>query len=166
MKRSMIVATAGALVVAPAASADVMGDLSRAGACWTRTYDAAHLRAHPAQTVTRVSLMSMNSVPGQAKNVRGVVFGMRQRPGNELSVASAECRASGAGARCTAQMDAGAFRFDSRPKGVLRLTVAGSLQLERMSGDYTANLASSDDRVFDLSPAPTSACRAETLSSN
>lgn len=155
--KTLSLAVAAFSAAAGAASADVLADLGPVGTCWTRAYDAAHLQAHPRQTVTRFDLVVAPRHGGEQRGSRMVGYGVRLRQPNELAIGGADCRPAGAAARCEAALEAGAFRLESRPGG-LRLTVIDSLQMERPNGEYTPNLAASDDRVIDLVRAPATAC--------
>lgn len=151
---------------AGAASADVMGDLTTSGVCWLRTYDAAHLRAHPRQRVIEFGLVNANLLIDPSARRAGEVslgFTFQLRGERQAYNGMAVCRRAGAGADCGVEGDGGRFRLDPRPGGGLRLTVS-RLVVEGDNG-FSPDLGASDDRVLDLTHARGRACEVQTAAS-
>lgn len=160
MKTTTSTALAAAVwALAGAASADVIGDLRREG-CWTRTYDAAHLRAHPRQVTTFFSVQSSPAMTGAPAGRVATAFAFQVRNSRGVYGGQAYCARAGAGATCSGEGDAGNYRLDRRPGGVLRVTITDRLAAEGANG-FSPELGGREDRVFDLRPSPAAACNIE-----
>ena len=149
-----------ALSGACAAQAQTLYDsLTERGACFARDYDAAHLRAHPDQTVTHFHLGD----PGpdwrdaQTQGHYNLAFGFLVVGGDDVYAGIGICEPRGAMAACDIESDGGAFTIEPNGSGLrIRLT---RMQAEGMS-DFSPDLALSDNRVMLLYPAPSAACAA------
>ena len=120
------------------------------GACFARSYDRAHMRGHPDQTVTDIHLGTSPSFSDRSAELV-LSFGFTQRGGATYS-GDAYCT----GTRCNIEGDGGSFRL-AADGNALKLTVGEFLGLEGEDG-FSGDLAASDDRVFLLYPAKASAC--------
>jgi hypothetical protein len=139
--------------------------------CWSRTYDAAHLAANPAQ---KVRVIRFDSVPrrnptkdplnrprfDQERFVDAkytdVNFVMRdgQRGGQELSCI---WRDHVGAVDCGGEADAGSLSIRIEADGRMRLRIADELRLnDDESKLYVRGRA---DREFILSPLPTGRCK-------
>lgn len=156
---AIVAATAAAWAVAGAASADVWADLRREG-CWTRTYDAAHLRANPRQVTTMFGVQFSPTLTGAPAGRRTSIFLFQTRGSNDVYGGQAYCTRAGAGVTCSGEGDAGNYRIDPRPGGGLRVTVTDRLSAEGANG-FSPELGGRDDRVFDLGRSPAAACNIE-----
>lgn len=140
--------TLALLVSAGAARADA------ASPCYARSYEAAHLGAHPRQRVEAVWL-ALSREPAPADVGNASVWDLTVRIGTETFNGSAVCR----GGICLVEGDGGGFSL--RPVGrTLELRVGARLALE---GDHSFSPdlgQSADDRVFRLDPAPAARCAA------
>lgn len=155
-------ATAACLTAAGAcAAADTQSlydALTRSGACFARTYDEAHLRVHPDQTVTRFFL----GAPGaewrdtQTDAHYNLAFEVLGNADTYSGVAI--CEPGGAAAACDIEGDGGSFTIERSGAG-LRIRLE-RMQLEGMQ-DVSPDLALRDNRVMLLQPAQRSACAPE-----
>jgi hypothetical protein len=148
-------AIALALLTAGAAQAQVRQFI--AGDCFTRSYDAQHLRAHPRQTVRFFYLRPAGPEWRQA-TARGQStynFGMRLigRPGLYSGVAM--CRPRFDTLACQIEGDGGAFTLYQRGR---QLEVAVErLQLEG-ARDFSPDIAERDNAVIRLNRSARGAC--------
>lgn len=139
-------------------------------ACFARTYDADHVRRHPQQRVTAMSLtLRHHRHPPDRHNPQGqrntyftltaALAGKRGR-----LTASGECMAPGPEIACTQDCDGGGFGLKRAPDGalLLDLTRYGRLRMTRgCGGEETGGVAltpGADDRTFRLAPIPAGAC--------
>jgi hypothetical protein len=158
-RRLVILAAAFAAAAFPAlAASSLSATLGRRGACFARTYDTAHLRTHPRQTV-RVFFLGDAGPAWRSTVERGqfaVSFGFRL-VGRPLDVyaGTAMCRASGGGATCDIEGDGGTFSVVPNGAG-LRVTVQ-RMELEG-EHDFSPDIARADNRVMLLQPAAPSHC--------
>lgn len=144
---------------APARQAppDLAGRLTAPGACYTRAYEAAHLAAHPQQTVTRFFLGD----PGedwrsiQTQGEFNVAFGFQLVGRNDVYSGIGVCRPSEAGASCDIEGDGGAFAIEPNGEG-LRIRVA-RMEVEGPN-DFSPDLALADNRVMLLRTAAAGDC--------
>ena len=127
--------------------------------CYARTYDAAHLRAHPKQRVTAIMIRTAKADKSDDNRppksfVLGFAFRLKGR--DEVFSMSAGCAHHGPGISCSLEGDGG--RFDLTPSGdALKLT-GERIELE---GERTVSpdlAKGGDDRVFILRPSPLATC--------
>ena len=152
MRKLVFVAVAlTGLSTAPAMAGLLEDYFAGGGACFARSYDRAHMRGHPDQTVTDIHLGTSPRFSDRSAELV-LSFGFTQRGGSTYS-GDAYCT----GTRCNVEGDGGSFRL--APDGnALKLTVGDFLMLEGEE-DFSTDLATSDDRVFLLYPAKASACQ-------
>jgi hypothetical protein len=118
--------------------------------CFSRTYSAEHLRAHPRQLVTRMQVWDASSVPEHGRKAAGsfrVRIDADLRRGEGVQVGY--CRPEAQGAVCDIEGDGGSIRLAPRDDGnlLLRVTERGlSIETDKTVHD----LRDSDDRVFLL----------------
>jgi len=164
MRMRLATPLALALLWSPAAGAGPIFDrLSAGGAgsdpCFARDYDVAHLRRNPRQKVTHFHLVRERvAVAEENRRQRFTVrVGFRLRNDRDTYATNAICTTAGDAADCTGEGDTGAFRITLSGEGV-------RLVLERLEAEGgrggSPDLARSDDRVFLLQPARSSACTA------
>lgn len=140
--------------------------------CYSRTYDAEHLRRHPEQRVTAMTLAIRyhRHEPDRwnPKGQRNYYFAVVARVRGERSrlIGTGECFGNGESISCSQECDGGAFTATRHASGdlLLDLTTRGRLRMTRGCGggddeEDTVDLTpGTDDRVFRLSPAPARVC--------
>ncbi|MCB1500681.1 MAG: hypothetical protein KDK07_12985 [Bauldia sp.] len=156
-----IATLAFALAATPAFAAGSLYDshfAERGGAwpCYARTYDKAHLSAHPDQKV-RQFFATANAAEGRdGDGAFYLAFGFVLRDSDERFSSEARCTPRGDGAACQTEGDGGSFTLAPRPDGVL-LEVDDFLAVEGPE-TFSPDLAESDDRAFRLYPSEAGAC--------
>ena len=96
---------------------------SASNTCWERSYDAAHLQAHPQQQVTKIRLAT--EVQDDGSIVAQLGFNLRGRSGAGFRheyTAFGYCKAQGKGIACPSQWDAGTFSISKGKGGTLLVT--------------------------------------------
>ena len=145
---------------APAAVAPTLfDDLTRAGACYARTYDSAHLTAHPRQTVTHffVGEAGPGWRPTQSPQHFNVAFGFHIVGHSDTYAGVGICAPNGETVACDIEADGGSFTIARNSDG-LRVT-AMRIQVEG-AHDFSPDLAEADNRVMLLRPAAAQECAA------
>lgn len=155
------VAAAGAPTLAQAPFTALFGAAGE-GACYTRSYDAAHLAAHPRQRVTSIAIayrpitqMKQKSTPQRFE----VGLGLRVKGDGELYSRVAYCQPAGAGFSCGLESDGGQITLTTNGARGLRLTT-GRISIEGNRRFIEVGGAQSDDSTFMMQSAPDSACAA------
>jgi hypothetical protein len=125
--------------------------------CFARTYDEAHLKAHPTQRVRsiEVDLAKTNSdgSPNSADRFE-LGFALMLTTSPEWYGQAASCKAGEKGFDCFLEGDGGSFRLSPAPGAGLRLdTSENGLTLEGTSDTIELSGTEGDDRVFDLAPS-------------
>ena len=146
---------------APAAAApDLISALTSPGACFTRVYDAAHLAAHPNQTVTHFSLgdPGENWRATQSADHFNLAFSFQITAGADVYSGVAICQPAEGRVNCDVEGDGGNFALAADGDG-LRVTVT-RLQAEG-ANDFSPDLAEADNRVMLLRRAASGACTAQ-----
>jgi hypothetical protein len=144
---------------APAHAPSLAERLTTPEVCFSRTYDAAHLAAHPQQTVRRFFLGD----PGdewrsiQRSDEFNLAFGFQLVGDEDVYSGIGVCRSSEAGADCDIEGDGGRFTIEANGDGV-RIRVS-RMEVEGPN-DFSPDLALADNRVILLRPATASACAA------
>jgi hypothetical protein len=134
--------------------------LTAPGACHARTYDAAHLAAHPRQTVTRFFVGD----PGAewratlAAGEIAVLFGFELQGRSSVYTGIAVCEPAESRVQCAIEGDGGSFTLEANGDG-LRV-VATRVQVEGAT-DFSPDIAQADNRVMLLRPAQASDCPME-----
>lgn len=153
---ALTAAAPGASQAAPAYETYFGGTADR---CYARSYDAAHLAAHPKQRVATIGVSSEKSYKGSDQQpprefVLGLAFRMKAR--GEAFANAAICTPAGEGISCYLEGDGG--RFALSPSGpALKLTLE-RVEIEGAKS-FSPDLAKGgDDRVFLLQRAPMAVC--------
>ncbi len=125
--------------------------------CFARTYDDAHLNAHPSQRVRaiEIDLSKSNSdgTPNSADRFE-LGFALMLRSGPEWFGQSANCKTNETDFECYLESDGGIFRLIPQKGGGLRLEAGESgISLEGSNGDVELSGKNGEDRVFDLVPS-------------
>ena len=176
MLRLALIATIGlaaSLLAGPADARPLETELPpKRAACWERSYDAAHLAAHPLQKVSRIRLVHL---PGdwKAEASRGfyvvLYLDLRQRVKAASDYdyqISGFCKPRGQGVRCVPEWEAGSWLLERGPGGTLDIRNGGIIanpnpyDAEEIADDAVKIPAKPDDGVWRLVPAA-GACRIE-----
>lgn len=164
-KRRTVIWTAAAFLTVPGAcgpthAQSLYDTLARNGACFARTYEEAHLRSHPDQTVTHFFLGDPGPdwVEIQSPVHYNLVFGFQVVGDADKYSGVAICEPQGALAACDIEGDGGSFTIERNGAG-LRIRLV-RMQVEGMQ-DFSPDLALRDNRVMLLGPAQSAACRTE-----
>jgi hypothetical protein len=133
--------------------------------CFARTYDDAHLKAHPGQRVRaiEIDLSKANSdgTPNSADRFE-LGFGLMLTSGTDWYGQAASCKTNDADFECYLVGDGGVFRLTPQKGGGLRLETGESgLSLEGSENDIELSGKDGIDRVFDLMPSKEE-CQAAT----
>lgn len=125
--------------------------------CYARSYDPAHLAAHPAQRVTRFYVTDSGYDNPSSPTAFVAAFGFMVKGSEDLFESDASCDEVKGGVRCDVEGDSGGFVLEATGDG-LKLTVGDRLLLEG-NESYSPDLAAGgDDRVFLLYRSPPDAC--------
>jgi hypothetical protein len=142
--------------------------------CFARTYDAAHLKQHPKQTVRSVLFQVRYHRHDPEKETpegqRNYYFGMaaKVRGQKKTLYASGECVPGPGKIRCGVECDGGGvdLQRDAKTGGIvisfdrlndrIRMTVGCDADEDDKTFDLTPG---ADDKIFRLSRADLSACR-------
>ncbi|MCW2274886.1 hypothetical protein GJ654_11035 [Rhodoblastus acidophilus] len=136
--------------------------------CFARHYDPDHLRAHPRQKVTDLTLLlrvrgydkTGETATADAERIAyEFALSARRRADRKALTATGDC-AGAEKARCAVECDGGGFDLAKSGEGVaLKLSGEGvglENDCDTSRGVFIAPGA--DDRVFQLEPAPDAAC--------
>jgi hypothetical protein len=157
-----------------------------APACFANVFDAAHLKAHPDQTVTALQLVrgypqlrmedeaagpdAPKDTPDQARGVMAhliVTFrdaGGKDSPKRFAAAVNCTAEAGASKMRCGIDCDGGGFFVEREAAGTLRMKIEDGRNL-RIAGGCTNRRAyrglgtESGDRSFSLAATPMVACR-------
>ena len=126
-------------------------------ACYGRTYDDAHLKEHPAQTVQRIEIDSEKAISDGKLNSAErfeLGFAILLKSSPEWYGQNAICKTSATAMECYLEGDGGLFKLTPAEDGGLKLetgdygiAVEGSHDSLQLSGK------DGDDRVFLLNPS-------------
>ncbi len=140
--------------------------------CFRRIYDAAHLAAHPGQTVKSITVL-IKPVTGRRSDIdrwwynkrwianAKLIFTLRGMK-TKYYAYNADCVANAAGLDCPMEEDAGRFTLTRSGAG-LTFVVIGDLIMSRAGQDLLDSNVSvrannSEDRTFVLLEAEADAC--------
>lgn len=141
------------LVAGPVAAQSPIDQMfPNASSCYQRIYSPDHLTSHPAQRVTKVSLMQDRSVgaPYFGLTVR---VSLRGVPGGTFGGVG-YCENNGGLMYCGMEGDAGGFTIEPAKNGAVLVTVSsGGMGFENERGFATLERDVGDDRSFLLQPA-------------
>lgn len=123
-------------------------------ACFHRVYDAAHLRRHPRQKVTRMTAIAyLAQRPDGEENVVNIDVAFRKA--GTVRQYSGVCRDGASGLDCALECDGGSFAIAARGGDAILLTI--ERRFEACDGDGDA-LFGDDDRAFRLVRTDMRAC--------
>lgn len=137
-------------------SYDIGPEMGDADTCFVRNYSAQHLRANPAQQVTRIALAAIDrgaNRPNMPANQSEFLMAIQTRAGGGWHSRLAYC-SFGAGETmvCGLESDGGRFTIVNRPDGNVLIRAQGELRIGDESGPEIGGRVS-DDKAFVLSPA-------------
>jgi hypothetical protein len=119
--RIALTAAFAAFALTGAAANPLEDELARASnTCWERSYDAAHMKAHPKQLVAKIRLST--EVQDDGSIVAQLGFNLRKRNGVGGAhdyAAFGICKAKGEGITCPSEWDAGTFSITKGKGGAL-----------------------------------------------
>jgi hypothetical protein len=126
--------------------------------CFARTYDEAHLQAHPAQRVRKVEIdlakANSDGTPNSADHF-AVGFAVMLTSGSQWIGQSANCKTNEADFECYLESDGGLFHLTPQKDGALKFE-SGEEGLSLDSQDTEIQLSDKngeEDRAFDLVPS-------------
>ena len=135
----------------------------RREACWERSYDAAHLAAHPRQKVAAIRLLHSPPQDGSApgKVYLQLHFNLRERKSssNYDYAYGGYCKAAGQALRCESEWEAGIFHVLRGPGGTLDVRNSGIIanpsnyDSEDIADNAVKLPAKPDDGTWRLMPA-------------
>ncbi|MCX7299569.1 MAG: hypothetical protein NTX73_04170 [Rhodobacterales bacterium] len=132
--------------------------LTDAPFCFARTYDKAHLAAHPDQTVTTFRISPHSEVPQNVANGVVLLVQVERRGSAEVLTGAGYCTV-GKIADCGMEGDAGSFTIEPRDReslllrvGQFGITFEGQRDFVTLEGDR------GDDREFLLHRADPAVC--------
>ncbi|MEQ8699951.1 MAG: hypothetical protein RLT05_25750 [Bauldia litoralis] len=155
--RRLIASLALVVLAAPAAIAEESFYQKHfAPPCYARSYDAAHLAAHPLQRVTYFYVTGGDF--GEPDTGAFIVdFGFLVKNSPDVFYGSASCDSTMGAAQCWAEGDAGTFTLEASGDG-LRVGVGDHLTLEG-NASFSPDLGrGGDDKVIILHPESPLAC--------
>lgn len=137
-------------------------------ACWERSYDAAHLAAHPGQKVIGLKLAKMAEGPDLPQTAVTLYINLRKRTaendgGYDYSN-TALCKPSGSGLACENEYGLGKFRIEAAPNGGLLIRNPGiwanpnPYDAEEKADDAVSIPAKPDDAGWLLDRKTTANC--------
>lgn len=171
MRPLLLASAAVCLATTPAAAASLFDTVFEKAndPCYSRTYDKAHLKAHPRQTVSAMRL-AYTSFNGDATTntpaMFELAFSFQLKSGHDWFGGPASCKTLGDHFSCDLEGDGGRFTVTPKP-GALTLAVvnrggtdARSDQINLEGGDGFAGFGKpgGDDLVFTLPKAANSIC--------
>jgi hypothetical protein len=141
-------------------------------ACFVRTYDAAHLRAHPRQRITAMKFLlgveAYDPKPPNAKEPGDLYYytfsmSVSRRGDRRLLRTSGDCM-GGDGISCVVDCDGGSVALDKMPPAntlIVRLNDDGIRMFHDCDDEQGVLVkAGADDKEFHLERAANDACRA------
>jgi hypothetical protein len=156
---------------ADAALAKLLPPDPGAKACYARTYDAAHLRAHPQQRISEMTffLRVVGYDAGGGYTVRnpdrvGYQFAMAvKRRGDKQALRAAGDCSGGTGVHCVVDCDGGGVDVEKIQTGdalLVRLLEGGIRMHGDCDGEGIMVKPGADDKAFQVNKAPPQACAA------
>jgi hypothetical protein len=170
MKMLVAAAALGAVLAVPAGAADIyratFGKPDKGEVCYARLYDAAHLKAHPRQTVGGIAVdFSTVNDDSRVNSAAAFELALSVRKGKDGGwfAASPTCKTVAGHFLCTLSGDNGAFTLTPASGGLAFAVVphAGSGDAIRLEGGDTGigfGKPRGDDLVFALARAKPEVC--------
>lgn len=124
--------------------------------CYGRTYDDAHLKAHPEQKVRRIEIdMDKTNANDRVNTAENFELGMAimTTKSSEWYGNAAFCKAADQSAECFLDGDGGKFKLTAADDGAVRLETGDyGIGFEGEKDFVEFSGSSGDDRVFLLKP--------------
>ena len=119
--RSAALAAFVTLGLAPALANPLEKELAAlSNSCWERTYDAAHLKAHPLQRTVKIRLSTEVQDEGTIRAELGVNLRKRNGAGGQFDYAApAYCEARQDFLACPSEWEAGSFLIEKAKGGLM-----------------------------------------------
>jgi hypothetical protein len=143
-----------------------------AKACYVRSYDAAHLRAHPKQRISAMKfLLGVKAYDPKTADKTGpddlyyytFLMSVARRGDKRLLTTAGDCQ-GGEGISCVVDCDGGSVALDKMPPAdslIVRLNDHGIQMFHDCDGGPVVWVkAGVDDKVFRLNKAAVDACKA------
>ena len=152
------------LGLAPALANPLENELAAlSNSCWERTYDAAHLKAHPKQMVAKIRLSTEVQDDGNIVASLGINLRQRDGAGRFDYKAYGYCQPKGGALACPSEWDAGTFSLEKGRNGALkiknsRMIVNPSEYDSEDIADNAVDLGKSDDAVWLLTRIKDEGC--------
>ena len=141
-------------------------------ACYARSYDAAHLRAHPRQRITAMKVLltvqAYDPKPADAKTPQDLVYypfamSLARRGDKRLLQTSGDCM-SGENISCVVDCDGGSVTLDKMPRAsalIVRISEYGVRMFHDCDEEEGVTVEpGADDKVFRLEKAELGFCKA------
>jgi hypothetical protein len=130
--------------------------------CYTREYDAQHLRQHSRQKITRITLAFDPAKGGTSatEDQFEVTLGFLVKGMTESFTSPAYCSVERGGFMCRVEGDGGEFRM--RPgsgDGLIIQVISDGLRMEGETGAIEVGGKRSDDNLFTLAHAGPDQCK-------
>jgi hypothetical protein len=108
------------LLAAPALANPLEEELAGlSNSCWERTYDAAHLKAHPLQRTVRIRLSAEVQDDGNIAATLGINLRKRTGQGGRFDYAAfGSCKARQGFLDCPSEWEAGSFLIEKAKSGL------------------------------------------------
>jgi hypothetical protein len=164
---------AGAAAAQDVKLTDILPDTPGARACFTRSYDARHLREHPQQRVAGVTFLMrvvgfddkgewVLKPDGKYKYTR-THFAIRfaRREGRRAQSTSGECQNNEkASASCYVECDGGGFGLEKSGEGLLLRLADDGIRIDDCDEKDVRLKPGRDDRTFRVEKVADAQCRA------
>ena len=131
-------------------------------ACFSRVYDAAHLKAHPRQYVAKIRLLAALGGEKVEDYYLSLELDATFRNRKTPLMMEGSCGLAGGGpTHCGIACDGGEIEAALKDTGSILLTLPPNPTMwpHNSAGKDVDNALGADDRVFRLGRAPLSACR-------
>lgn len=142
--------------------ADILPAVPGARACFTRRYDAKHLREHPAQSVTGVTFLVRSSgfddkgewvrKPDAKYKYTRYLFAIRfaRRNGKRAHSTSGECKEATTNIGCHVECDGGGFVLEKSGESLLLRLSEGGLRIDDCDKKDVRLLPGAYDKTFHV----------------
>jgi hypothetical protein len=176
LTRARALALPGCLLAGAAAAqdlklTDILPDTPGARACFIRTYDAEHLRAHPQQRVAGVTLLIrvvgfddkgewVLKPDGKYKYTRyhfAIRFARRDK---RAQTTSGECQGDDKASACFVECDGGGFGLEKSGEGLLLRLAQDGIRIDDCDEKDVRLKPGSDDKAFRVEKVAEAQCRA------
>jgi len=166
-----ILIAGGAACAQDARLAEILPATPGVKACFARTYDAKHLRAHPKQRVTAVTFL-MRSVgfdsngeyvldPKGKIDHASTQFAIRfvRRDMKQAQTTSGDCQ-QGETAGCYVECDGGGFKLEKSGEGLLLRLMDDGIRIDDCDEKDVRLKPGADDRAFRVDKVADAQCAA------